>query len=503
MVDTENTNLPNTAELTDAKLSAIVLHFALREKKFMLELSKNIKPEYLEDKFQLFYDIINKNFKDPRIREVISADAVSDYLITNGLAEHADKYKKLYLKLQSLTNGDGLPFPDSDFGYYLKKIKERYNRVVVESTAKKINEIIDSGGSAEQLNDIITSTVQDINAINKLEVFDEGDIGSDAANMFAEYEAIEQQPDFYKGILVGFNSLDERTNGFQGGELIIVAGMEGTGKSALMMNFAINAWLGSNSPTKAGYIPDGHNVLYFSLEMPRSNRGEFTSGAYLNKRVLSAVSELPFEQIRKGQLDPDNKLKLRETCNFIETYSKYNKFYIVDIPRGATMQDIESKFLEIKENIEIDLVVIDYIGIMAGAEKDDSDWQAQGNIAAEMHEFARIYNIPTMTAVQLNRPPSNVSLTKGNEKMNNTRISRSAMITQNANIVLAIGCRDNEEQFPDMPIYITKMRDGRKGPLLFTKALDRMRVYDGVQLTSNDKDDLSEFEDFNPNEDDE
>lgn len=494
---------PVTPELTSAKLSAIVLYYGLKEKKFMMELSKSVKPEYLEDKLQFFYDCVLKNFKDPKIREVLSPDALADYLLSKGMGDHVDRFRKIYSKVQSITGSDGTPLPDSDFGYYVKKLKERHNRVVIENTATKINEIIDSGGSAEELNKLIAETVIDIGSINQLEVFDEGDIGTDAMNMFAEYEAIEKQPDTYKGVLVGFDSLDDRTNGFQGGELIVVAGMEGTGKSALMMNFAINAWLGSNSQSRAGFTPNGHNILYFSLEMPRSNRGEFTSGAYLNKRVLSAVSELPFEGIRKGQLDLDNKIKLKETCRFIENYSQFNKFYIVDIPRGATMKDIESKFLEVKENIEIDLVVIDYIGIMAGAGGDESDWQAQGNIAAEMHEFARIYNIPTMTAVQLNRPPSNVSLTKGNEKMNNTRISRSAMITQNANIVLAIGCRDNEEQFPDMPIYITKMRDGRKGPLLFTKALDRMRIYDGVQLAASDVDDLSEFEDFNPNEDEE
>lgn len=483
--------------MTDTKLDGIILNYALRDKKFMLELSKSIKPEYFNAKFQLFYSLILENFSNPKIKEVLSVDALSDYAESKGLQKQVPLLKTIYSKALSVKIGDANTEPPaSDFGYYLGKIKQRFNKIVIENAAEEINKAINDGEDVISLNKIITNTVYDISAINQVEVFDEGDIGTDALNMYDEYLAIESSPDMYKGVLSGFPSLDERTNGFQGSELIIIAGMEGTGKSTLMMNMGINAWLGSNSVDKPGYVPNGNNVLYFTLEMPRSNGGEFTSGAYLNKRILSSVSGLSFERLRKGKLEEHEKEHLKASCEFIKKYSEQHKFYVVDIPRGARMEDIEVKYLELCEEIPIDLVIIDYIGIMAGAERDDSDWQAQGNVAADMHEFARTYNVPTMTAVQLNRPSGKQSLTKANETLNNTRVARSAMITQNANIVIAIGCRDNEEAFPDMPVFLTKMRDGRKGPLTFTKKFECMRIEDGFAISTEDSDDLEDFEDF-------
>lgn len=477
-----------------AKLDGIILNYALREKRFMVELSKSVKPEYFQTpRTQLLYSLILKNFLDPRIREVLSCESIVDYAKNNSLQNKVEEIKGTYKAALKFTLGDtGKPPADEDFGYYLKKIKERYNIDVIKDVSKKISESVSKSANSEELNKIITDTIYDINAINQIEVFDEGSVADDVQSMLTEYESIETQPEQYRGVFCGYPSLDNITNGFQGSELIIIAGMEGTGKSILMHNMGVNAWLGTNRPGDVSFVENGHNVLYFTLEMPRSNRGEITSGGYLNKRILSCVSELEFEKIRKGELSDLEKQQLRQTCDFIEKYSELKKFYVVDIPRGARVEDIEVKYLELKEKFDIDLVIIDYIGIMAGAERDENDWQAQGNIAAGLHEFARSYNVPVLTAVQLNRPQGHGSL--DSQKYNNTRVARSAMITQNANVVLVIGCRDNEEVYPDMPLYITKMRDGRKGGLVLSKGFSKMKVYDGSPLSV--EDDLDEFADF-------
>ena len=137
------------------------------------------------------------------------------------------------------------------------------------------------------------------------------------------------------------------------------------------------------------------------------------------------------------------------------------------------------------------------MGIMAGSttgKGDDADWQAQGQIAAGLHEFARSFSVPVITGVQVNRPQGKNNSLK-DQNYNTTRIARSAQISQNANIVMQIGCRDQEENYMDMPMYLTKMRDGNKGLLTFTKGFDRMRVYDGAPSTPAE---LDKFEDALP-----
>lgn len=475
-------------------LDTIILSYALRNKKYMLELSKTIKAAYFTSPFQEFYAVLHGAFLDPSIKEVLSLPAFLDYCDHCQMGGHKDLFRRVYQHILD-ARLEGEPPADRDFTYFLKNLKDRYNSVVVRNAVTNVTSAIQGNKPLAEINGIFTETVRNVSAIYKGEVFDEGSVGEDARNMWEEYRKIATEPDNFKGVNSGFVTLDALTNGFFGGELIIIAGFEGTGKSLLCMNMAVNAWLGSNTlETKPDdFADDGHNVVYFSLEMPRSNRGEFTSGAYLNKRIISCLGGIPFTPMRKGGLEPDDELSLQGACEFVAAYDKKKKFYVVDIPRGATLEDIEVKYLELSEQFKIDMVVIDYIGLMAGAE-DESDWEAQGMIASGLHEFARTYNVPVISPVQVNRPSgANHSLNKQN--YNTTRIARSAMITQNANIVLQIGCRDQEHEYVDMPIHIVKMRDGARDVLTFTKDFAKMRVLDSLNDDS-DGIELPEFEDI-------
>lgn len=479
----------------DTKLDGILLHYALSDRKYMLEMVKAIKQEYLAPQVQLFYGILVKNFTDPAIKDILSKTALLDFCHMNGLVEQAVRCGQIYDKaLGLILDETGKPPDPRDFKYYIKKIKDRYNMQTLQSAANRIKSAIESNERCEEINKLFEHTVTDIHTINRIDVIDEGTVGQDAQNMRDEYFAIKANPETYRGITVGLPSLDNITNGFNGSELIVVAGMSGTGKSLLMMNFAVNAWLGSNKPIGGKIIGNGHNVMYFSLEMPRSNKGRINTGGYFDKRVLSCVSELQLANIRKGLLSSEEEQHLCLTCDFMEKYDEHKKLYVVDIPRGATPEDIEVKYLEARDKMDsVDMVVVDYLGIMAGLNADDDDWKEIGQIAASLHELGRIYDFPVVTASQMNRPQG-TSQSLSTQKYNNLRLARSSGVVDNANIIMQIGCRDDEDGRPDMPIILTKVRDGAKGELTFTKAFDRMRIYDGNPLTPSDLDTFDEFE---------
>ena len=475
-------------------LDLTILHYALRDKKYMLDISKSVKSDYFAPDFQDFFGILLTSFSDPNIKDVLSLPAFLAYSRTKGLAHREAAFTSIYQIVAGFKIADVEPAA-SDFGFYLQQLKERYNAVVAEDAVRKVAEALNAGAPITEVNKIFSSFMKDAASIHKGKVFDEGTLGEDAKNMMLEYRAIQNEPEQFRGILTGISAIDTLTNGFFGGELIIVAGMEGTGKSALVMNWGVGAWLGSNrevwfsnDPTAIdgiceNYATNGHNVVYFSLEMPRSNRGKFSSAAYLNKRLISCMSGLDFNQIRKGQLSPPDFERYRTACRFVKEYDKQSKMYVVDIPRGATTEDIEVKLLEIQEKFPVHMIIVDYLGLMAGGENDD-DWEALGHIAEKLHELGRVYNIPVITPAQVNRP-SGQGQSLNKQSYNTTRIGRSAMIGQNANIVFQIGCRDQEEQYTDMPLYIIKMRDSPKGLLSLTKDFARMRVYDAVPADEN------------------
>lgn len=469
------------------KIDAVMLKYATASRKLMLDLvNRGVRPAYFSGPAASIFQVMFDLFMDPAVGQVISPEAFVTHCRSKGLNQIADTAKEIFPRLAALT------IPESDYTYNLKVFRDRHNMRVTQDHMQIIQKAMADGMPVEAVNDLYRKAHNEIAVLNRIEVFDEGSLTSDVANMRDEYEKVSKNPLGFQGVTVGLPSLDVLTNGYQPSELIVVCGMEGTGKSLLMMNMGVNAWLGRN---KIGQeiTHKGRNVLYFTLEMPRSNRGRAGTGGYLNRRIVSCLGELDFNRMRKADLDADDQDKFSRTLDFISDYEKQNQFYVVDIPRGAKVEDIEVKFQEVSEKFPVDLVIVDYIGIMSGSDKgkgEDADWQSQGQIAGHLHEFARMYSVPVMTGAQVNRPQgTNNSLSKQN--YNTTRVARSAQITQNANIVMQIGCRDNEKAFTDMPLYITKMRDGNQADLSLTKAFHKMRVYDAQSGPT----DLSIFED--------
>lgn len=464
------------------ELDFTILHFFLKDKRNAAEISKEVTIEYMDPKVQLFYGTMLKHYANPSIRGILSQTALQDYCRTYGLEEQIPRFLTIYQKAAELKHGGEEP-KSEDIRYYIQQMRERRTGQIAKESIDRLNEILANPTvSNEEITKAIQETVSKVNSVNKIQIFDEGTVAADIDNMIAEYEAIRLNPTPFRGVLTGYPSFDNRTNGLHKGELTIIAGMESSGKSLLMMNMAINAWLGTNGPGK-DFAANGRNVIYFSLEMPRSNKGEYTQGPYFNKRVLSCVSELKLKEIQNASLNPGDYDKLLRTRDFVKEYEQHYRFHVVDIPRGATVEDIEAKFVEINNQYPVDLVVADYLGIMA-CKGDVPDHLAQGHIAEQMHEFARTYNIPVLTAAQLNRPTGTKGQSLNEQSYNGTRLARSAMVGQNANNVLMIATRDDEHDLEDMIIHITKCRDGQKGTIVFSKRFECMRVYDGSPFSA-------------------
>ena len=95
------------------------------------------------------------------------------------------------------------------------------------------------------------------------------------------------------GITTGLGDLDELLGGWQNGDLIILAGRPGMGKSVLAKDFS-----------EAAGVP----VLFFSLEMPRDQ---------LIKRQLSSHSNVNFTSIRRSVFQQKIGLKLLKLVKFL------------------------------------------------------------------------------------------------------------------------------------------------------------------------------------------
>ena len=132
---------------------------------------------------------------------------------------------------------------------------------------------------------------------------------------------------FDSGIKTGYAYLDKVTGGLRPGELFLIGGESGSGKSMLLMDLAIQIWMQSNKVGMTSNFKPGYDVMYFSLEMPLKP---------CRNRILARLSGAPTNMIRDAKLDEENVVNIKKALKFINKYP--NTFEIVDMPRGATIE---------------------------------------------------------------------------------------------------------------------------------------------------------------------
>ena len=180
------------------------------------------------------------------------------------------------------------------------------------------------------------------------------------------------------GLATGFDELNKRTGGFHGGELLIIAGRPGMGKSTFAVNIA-----------EYVSITMGKTVAIFNLEMPKEQ---------IVNRILCSQALVDNGHIRTGTMDTDDWEKI---CDVADLIAKA-PIYIDDTP-SITVSQIRAKCRRLKQMKGLDLVVIDYLQLMQGSGRSDNRQQEISEISRSLKVLAKELNIPVVALSQLKR----------------------------------------------------------------------------------------------------
>lgn len=460
-----------------------VVYSALKNKRALSELAKNFNSNYLDPRLSGFISTIIQTYRNPAIKDVLSLPYYVSEMEKSGVAEEVKgKFVKLWAYFDNeFPKTYGQP-NQADLKLCLQNIRNRENNKILQAMANDILHKIENSASVDELNKIQREAGRRIQRIQHINIFDEGSLASDIDNMISEIDAIALNPKDLMGVLSGYKSLDNITTGFHPGELHVICGMEGSGKSTTMMNIAMNGWLGSNTMDSVNFANDGCSIVYFTLEMPRSNMGVYTAGSYLNKRLLGCLTEIDIMKMRNGTLSENEYKRIKKARKFLQEYEMDfgRRFYVVDMPRGASVEAVEQKFLEVQDEIgEIKLIVIDYLGLMC-SEGAESDTTEQREIAEGVHEMMRVHRKAGLSAAQMKRPDGKNG-TLSNQKFNVTRVARTSEIGRNADGVYMIESGDDPTE-NEMRLHLVKGRNSKLDILFFRKAFNCMRLYEGSAL---------------------
>ena len=204
-----------------------------------------------------------------------------------------------------------------------------------------------------------------------------------AGDTIRELEELHERREFITGVPTGFTQLDQKTAGFQPGDLIIIAGRPSMGKTALALNIAQHVAL-----------RHGGAVGIFSLEM---------STQQVVRRLMSAEAEVDNHKLATGFLTDGDINKL---VTALENLAAANLF--VDDSANPSLLEMRSKARRLKAEHGLDLVIIDYLQLMSIGRYENRNLEI-GAISRALKALAKELEVPVVAISQLSRAPESRS----------------------------------------------------------------------------------------------
>lgn len=315
-----------------------------------------------------------------------------------------------------------------------------------------------------------------------------GSIGGDysqavipAMEVMQRVEMLANNPGSVTGVPTGYPLLDMCVYGWQAPDLIILAARPSVGKTAFAINIAVNAAIA------------GYGVGLFSLEM---------SSAQITERIMSALSVVPLDFIRRGDVTQHQKDKLYKAQDDLTKLPLY-----IDDTAALNILQLRSKARMMVTKHKVKMLVIDYLQLMRGLDdrKTNNREQEISKISRDLKALAKRLNIPIIALSQLSRAIE--SRAGGEPQLSDLR--ESGAIEQDADIVAFITRPDYQKTDGEIDpmmankgeLKIKKHRNGKLENIPFETDLSTQRwlapTFDRPQPTSLPIATLHGDEDFN------
>ena len=251
-------------------------------------------------------------------------------------------------------------------------------------------------------------------------------------------------PSDVTGVATGFTDLDERTSGFQPGDLIIVAGRPSMGKTAFALNIAEHVAL-------EGKLP----VAIFSMEM---------AGTQLAMRLLGSTGRLDQHKLRTGRLDDNDWPRLTNALGRLNDAPMF-----IDESAALTALELRARARRLhRQHKGLGLIVVDYLQLMSSTSQGENRATEISEISRSLKALAKELHVPVVALSQLNRSLEQ----RPNKRPVMSDLRESGAIEQDADLILFIYrdevYNENSQDKGIAEIIIGKQRNGPIGYVRLT-----------------------------------
>lgn len=287
---------------------------------------------------------------------------------------------------------------------------EFHSRIIMQkhiqrSLIKSSNEIIEEAyDETIDVFDLLDRAYDELNAATNLEITAKEVTPGDLINDVVKRGRDIKEGNIEPGIFTPIKNLTAKAGGWRDGELIILAARPGMGKTSFAL---LCAYL----PSKTG-IP----TAFFSLEM---------SKMALVARLISMESEVDGNKFNAHGLsvaDAERITKVSKEINKAELF--------IDDSENSTIKQLRIKAKRMVREHGIRLIVIDYLQLMSGDEKNRE--QEISKISRGLKKLAMELALPIIALSQLSRA---VETRGGSKRPMLSDLRESGAIEQDADMV--------------------------------------------------------------------
>lgn len=226
---------------------------------------------------------------------------------------------------------------------------------------------------------------------------------------FAQIKLAQENQNKFSGVPSGFTDLDNKTSGWQKGNMIVIAARPAMGKTAFVLSMLRNMAIDFNIP-----------VAMFSLEM---------SNEQLANRMIVTESEVSHSKLKIGNLTEGDWKNIYD-----KTKRLANAQIFLDDTPALSIMEFRSKCRRLKEKHQIQCVFLDYLQLMT-TNNPASREQEVSMISRQLKAVAMELEIPIIALSQLNR---SVEMRGGNKRPQLSDLRESGAIEQDADLVMFI-----------------------------------------------------------------
>jgi replicative DNA helicase len=282
---------------------------------------------------------------------------------------------------------------------YAKEIYEKYLLRMVISKSSEMQEVaLSNGKDAYGVLGEVHSTLSELMNIQPGKKFNIED---------ALFETLDSIDSGGKNLIkFGIPTLDELSGGMTRGEITIVGGRPGHGKTTLTVNLLKN------------FVDQGLRVALFNREM--------TNVEMLKKLIALESGNLSYKMIRQGVHDKDSYKELIKVMGQIEEKYNADKFMMFD-----NIRDFSGSNAEVKK-FKPDVIIDDYIQLIQPSNPLEQRRLQLEKIVTDYKWLAKSTNASVILVSQLNRGIE----ARGNGKPMLSDLAESGAIEQVAENVL-------------------------------------------------------------------